>query len=54
MQVNGAEVWSETDVFEEPESEPSELFINPFACGVNPLDWRELQVKTHIGICAAS
>ncbi|EIE23375.1 hypothetical protein COCSUDRAFT_62912 [Coccomyxa subellipsoidea C-169] len=30
-------------VFDVPEAEPSELFINPFACNTSPLLWRELQ-----------
>lgn len=33
-----------SSVFDAPEAEPSELFINPFACNVSPLLWRELQV----------
>lgn len=33
-----------SSVFDAPEAEPSELFINPFACNVSPLMWRELQV----------
>lgn len=32
------------NVFDYPEAEPSELFINPFACNTSPLLWRELQV----------
>lgn len=32
-------------VFDVPEAEPTELFINPFACNTSPLLWRELQVK---------
>ena len=32
------------DVFDFPDGEPSELFINPFACAVDPDLWRELQV----------
>jgi hypothetical protein len=32
------------DVFDLPEAEPNELFVNPFACyNVSPLQWRELQ-----------
>ncbi|KAL4858146.1 putative transport protein YdbI [Chlorella vulgaris] len=32
------------DVFDVPEAEPNELFVNPFACyNVSPLQWRELQ-----------
>ena len=33
------------DVFEYPDGEPSELFINPFACPIDPFMWRELQVQ---------
>ena len=32
------------DVFDDPEGPPDQLFINPFACSVSPLMWRELQV----------
>lgn len=32
------------DVFDEPEEEPQYVFINPFACNVDPFMWRELQV----------
>lgn len=31
------------DIFDFPEAEPSCMFINPFSCNVNPLDWRTLQ-----------
>lgn len=31
-------------VFDVPEAEPSCMFVNPFACGISPLQWRELQV----------
>jgi curved DNA-binding protein CbpA len=35
------------DVFDEPEAEPTEVFINPFACpGVDPFMWEELQEAT--------
>lgn len=34
---------SHEDVFDSPEAEPDQIFINPFACSVNPLDWRQLQ-----------
>ncbi|KAK9861891.1 hypothetical protein WJX84_004684 [Apatococcus fuscideae] len=34
----------EIDVFEVPEAEPTELFINPFGCNADPLEWRQLQV----------
>lgn len=30
-------------LFDAPEAEPSCVFVNPFACGVSPLQWRELQ-----------
>lgn len=33
-------------VFDAPEAEPNELFINPFACNTSPLLWRELQVSS--------
>ena len=33
------------DVFDQPEAEPDCLFVNPFACSVNPLQWQELQVS---------
>jgi hypothetical protein len=32
------------DVFDAPDGEPTEVFVNPFSCGVNPMRWRELQV----------
>ena len=32
------------DVFDYPDAEPSELFINPFSCAIDPFMWRELQV----------
>ena len=35
------------DVFDVPEAEPTEVFVNPFACSINPLDWREVQVQQH-------
>lgn len=31
-------------VFDAPDGEPECIFVNPFACGVSPLQWRELQV----------
>jgi hypothetical protein len=31
-------------VFDTPDGEPNCIFVNPFACGVSPLQWRELQV----------
>ena len=31
-------------VFDTPDGEPDCIFVNPFACGVSPLQWRELQV----------
>lgn len=33
------------DVFDQPEAEPDCLFVNPFACSVDPLQWQELQVR---------
>ena len=33
------------DVFDFPTEEPSELFVNPFACAIDPFMWRELQVR---------
>jgi hypothetical protein len=30
-------------VFDAPDGEPDCIFVNPFACGVSPLQWRELQ-----------
>ena len=38
------------DVFDAPEAEPTEGFVNPFACSVNPLDWREVQVRQTLAI----
>jgi len=38
------------NVFDYPEAEPSELFINPFACNTSPLLWRELQVGLYISL----
>ena len=35
------------DAFDFPEAEPTEVFVNPFACSINPLDWREVQVQQH-------
>ena len=32
------------DVFDITEAEPDMLFVNPFACQVDPLRWQELQV----------
>lgn len=32
-------------VFDAPEAEPTCIFVNPFACGISPLDWRDLQVR---------
>lgn len=32
------------DVFDVTEAEPDMLFVNPFACQVDPLRWQELQV----------
>lgn len=33
------------DVFDDPEGAPDLLFVNPFACNVSPLLWRELQAR---------
>ena len=33
------------DVFDAPSDLPSDIFVNPFACSINPLDWRKLQVR---------
>jgi hypothetical protein len=33
------------DAFSVTEAPPEELFINPFACAVDPCMWRELQVR---------
>ena len=38
------------DVFDVTEAEPDMLFVNPFACQVDPLRWQELQV--HISYTA--
>lgn len=32
----------ERDVFEMPDGPPVRIFVNPFACRVDPLQWREL------------
>ena len=40
------------DVFDAPEAEPTEVFVNPFACRVNPLDWREVQVCACVTACS--
>ena len=32
------------DVFDVTEAEPDMLFVNPFACPMDPLQWKELQV----------
>ena len=34
---------AEQDVFDNPEAEPEHVFVNPFACNISPLEWRELQ-----------
>eukprot|EP00884_Botryococcus_braunii_P008095 jgi/Botrbrau1/17287/Bobra.0015s0044.1 len=31
------------DVFDNPDGEATEVFVNPFSCGINPLRWRDLQ-----------
>lgn len=33
------------DVFDAPDGEPTEVFVNPFSCGVDPMRWRDLQVR---------
>lgn len=33
------------DVFDCPDEEPNELFINPFACDMDFFMWRQLQVR---------
>jgi hypothetical protein len=41
---NGGEADAEADVFDFPETEATELFVDPFACpGASPLEWRELR-----------
>ncbi len=40
------------DVFDYPEAEPTELFINPFACAIDPFMWNELQVRLCCGLLA--
>ena len=42
------------DVFEYPDGEPSELFINPFACLIDPFMWRELQVQLRCDLWSVS
>lgn len=44
MQASMDDGAQNSSVFDAPEGEPSELFINPFACNISPLLWRELQV----------
>jgi hypothetical protein len=40
----GGEADAEADVFDFPEAEATELFVDPFACpGASPLEWRELR-----------
>ena len=34
----------ELDIFDFPEAEPNRLFLNPFACNIDPMSWRDLQV----------
>ncbi|BDA47221.1 hypothetical protein COCOBI_10-0660 [Coccomyxa sp. Obi] len=43
QQVSTDDAAQFSSVFDAPETEPSELFINPFACNISPLLWRELQ-----------
>lgn len=33
------------DVFDITEAEPDMIFVNPFACSIDPLQWKELQVQ---------
>jgi hypothetical protein len=41
---NGGELQGQPDVFDIPETEATELFVNPFLCyNVNPLQWEEIQ-----------
>ncbi|KAK9799805.1 hypothetical protein WJX73_000935 [Symbiochloris irregularis] len=42
---------SDIDVFDSPEGEPDHIFINPFACNISPMEWRELQ---HIATTAVN
>ena len=39
----GGDLLGVRDVFDFPTEEPSELFVNPFACAIDPFMWRELQ-----------
>ena len=42
----------EADVFDCPSGPASELFINPFACNISPLDWELLQqARPPAGAC---
>lgn len=41
---NGGELQGQPDVFDLPETEATELFVNPFLCyNANPLQWEEIQ-----------
>ncbi|KAL4522632.1 hypothetical protein Ndes2437A_g07394 [Nannochloris sp. 'desiccata'] len=41
---NGGELQGQPDVFDLPETEATELFVNPFLCyNANPLQWAEIQ-----------
>ncbi|CAD7702109.1 unnamed protein product [Ostreobium quekettii] len=37
------------DPFDKAGEPATELFVNPFACDVNPLQWRELQAVARVG-----
>lgn len=46
MRLDGTDADSDDllDAFDVTEAEPDMLFVNPFACQVDPLQWQELQV----------
>lgn len=44
MQIKSGEEDTEIDVFDFPEAEPTCIFIDPFACNIDPMSWKELQV----------
>ena len=46
QEVAGTDGLGMRDVFDYPDAEPDELFINPFACAMDPFMWKELQVHT--------
>ena len=39
----GREFQGPPDVFDMAEAPASELFVDPWACSISPLDWRLLQ-----------